>query len=296
MAQENAQALGSIQLWVNGLRFTGLEAGPKDGELVLLLHGFPQFADSWIPILRLLAAAGLRGVAMDQRGYSPGARPPGVAAYAIDRLVSDVLGFAEQLGAARFHLVGHDWGGLVAWKLAAAFPERLRTVSVVSTPHIDAFQDALRSSFDQINRSKYILLFKLPRGVPEWALLAADARALRKAYAGKVPPSQVAANVRRIREGGTLTAALNWYRALRAGVRIGPVSVPALYVWGDQDQALGEAAALGTARYCPGEYHFHRLAGRSHWLLEEVPEDLAMLLLAHILKRSDAGGRNRREA
>ena len=295
MPQDRSQTLTSIQLWVNGLRFTGLEAGPKQGELVLLLHGFPQFADSWVPVMRLLAAAGLRVVAMDQRGYTPGARPAGVEAYAIDRLVSDVLGFAEQLGAERFHLVGHDWGGLVAWKLAADFPERLLTLSVVSTPHINAFQDALRSSFDQMNRSKYILLFKLPR-VAEWALLAADARALRLAYAGFVPASQVAANVRRMREGGTLTAALNWYRALPVGLRIGPVTVPAIYIWGDQDQALGEAAALGTAHYCTGEYRFYRLAGRSHWLLEEAPEDLALLLLGHIVKTSDAGEGKRRIA
>ncbi len=295
MPEDRSQALTSIQLWVNGLRFTGLEAGPKQGELVLLLHGFPQFADSWVPVMRLLAAAGLRVVAMDQRGYTPGARPAGVEAYAIDRLVSDALGFAEQLGAERFHLVGHDWGGLVAWKLAAYFTERLMTVNVISTPHIDAFQDALRSSFDQMNRSKYILLFKLPR-VAEWALLAADARALRQAYAGFVPASQVAANVRRMREGGTLTAALNWYRALPVGLRIGPVTVPAIYIWGDRDQALGEAAALGTAHYCAGEYRFYRLAGRSHWLLEEAPEDLALLLLGHIVKTGDASGSKRRKA
>ncbi len=283
-AEDRSHTVNSIQLEVNGLHFTGLETGPKAGELVLLLHGFPQFADSWIPVMRLLAASGLRVVAMDQRGYSPGAQPAGVAAYAIDRLVSDVLGFAEQLGVEHFHLVGHDWGGLVAWRLAAAFPQRLRTLSVVSTPHIDAFQDALRSSFDQMNRSKYILLFKLPRGVPEWALLAADAHALRKAYAGMVPASQVAANVQRMREGETLTAALNWYRALPVGLRIGPVTTPAIYVWGDQDQALGEAAALRTAHDCIGEYQFHRLVGKSHWLLEEVPDDLAALLLHHIVE------------
>lgn len=287
MSEDKSQTLSSIQLWVNGLRFTGLEGGPRKGELVLLLHGFPQFADSWIPVMQLLAAAGLRVVAMDQRGYAAGARPAGVDDYEIDQLVSDVLGFAQQLGAERFHLVGHDWGGLVAWKLAADFAERLRTVSVISTPHIDAFQDALRSSFDQMNRSKYILLFKL-HGVAEWALLAADARALRQAYAGFVPQSQVAANVRRMREGGTLTAALNWYRALPVGLRIGPVTVPTLYLWGDRDQALGEAAALKTAQYCTGEYEFYRLAGRSHWLLDEVPEDLALLLIGHIVKRSDA--------
>lgn len=285
----------ALQLWVNGFRFIGLEGGPQDGDLVLLLHGFPQFADSWIPVMQLLGAAGLRVVALDQRGYSPGARPAGTAAYGISELVSDVLGFAEELGAARFHLVGHDWGGLVAWTLAARFPERLLSLSVVSTPHIDAFQDALRSSFDQMNRSKYILLFRLPR-LAEWALLAADARALREAYAGKVPKSQVAANVRRMRERGMLTAALNWYRALPTGLRIGPVAVPAVYVWGDQDQALGEVAALRTARYCAGEYQFYRLVGRSHWLLEEAPEDLALLLLGHILKKSDAGGWKRRKA
>ena len=121
-----------VELAVGDLVFDARAEGPADGELVLLLHGFPQTSLSWRHQLGALAAAGYRAVAPDQRGYSPGARPADVAEYRIERLVGDVLGFADALGVERFHLVGHDWGGAVAWQVAGRHPERLRTVTSLS--------------------------------------------------------------------------------------------------------------------------------------------------------------------
>jgi pimeloyl-ACP methyl ester carboxylesterase len=268
----------SIQLHVNGFCFDGLAAGPKTGELVLFLHGFPQFAEAWHAVMEPVAAAGYRVVAVNQRGYSAGARPGTVEAYGAVELSSDVLGFADALRAERFHLVGHDWGGVVGWRVAAAHPERVLSLTAVSMPHPDAFLEALEKDEDQRSRSKYILLFRAPAGMAETALLAINARGLRKAYAGKLPAAEVEANVRRFAEDGALRAALNWYRALDRKARIGEIKVPTLYIWGEDDRALGEAAALGTVRFVKGPYRFERLVGKSHWLLEEAPETVARLL------------------
>ena len=269
---------------VAGLRFTVLAEGPSSGPLVLLLHGFPQFADSWLPIMRPIADAGFRAVAVDQRGYSTGARPAAVSDYALDHLLTDVDGFARVLGASRFHLVGHDWGGFLAWHFAARHPQALYSLAVVSTPHPQAWHDAIRADEDQKRRSAYIALFKAPGNAAEQLFAAQDYQQLRSAYQGKLTQSAVEGNVRRLSEPGALTAALNWYRALDTykPVPAGPVTVPTLYVWGTDDLALGETAALQTARYVSAPYGFERLEGRSHWLLDEIPSQVAGLILDHL--------------
>jgi len=266
---------------VNGLSFNALEEGPADSQLVLLLHGFPEFADAWTEIMHALAAAGLHTVTVDQRGYSPGARPPNVKEYAVEYLISDVLGFAATLGTAQFHLVAHDWGALLAWQIAARFPERIRSLSVLSTPHPNAFLEALQNDADQKKRSQYITLFRAPGHAAESLLQADDNRLLRNIYQGKVPESLVNENIRRLAEPGALTAALNWYRALDLNARTGKVSVPTFFAWGTEDLALGETAALATAAYVTGPYRFEKLQGKSHWLIEES-DLISPLLLDHI--------------
>jgi pimeloyl-ACP methyl ester carboxylesterase len=276
-------AVHSLSLKANGFIFDALAAGPEDGQLVLLLHGFPQFADAWTSVMPQIAAAGYRVVAVNQRGYSPHARPPLVSDYATDILVSDVLGFADALHAPRFHLVGHDWGGAVAWTTAARHPKQLLSLTVLSTPHLDAFAAALNSDPDQQKRSSYFTLFRAPNHEAETQLLANDAELLRSAYRGKVSAAEVDANVRRFAEDGTLTAALNWYRAANIGAQpLGPITVPTTYIWGDQDQALGEVAALATKDYVTGPYRFERLDGKSHWLLEECPDTISKLVLERL--------------
>ena len=269
-----------ITLEVRGYRFDGLAAGPPDGELVLLLHGFPQFADSWAAVMEALGAGGFRAVAVDQRGYSPGAQPADIGAYGMGELVADVVAFADALGAGRFHLAGHDWGGAVAWAVAAKHPDRLRTLTVLATPHLDAFAEALANDADQKKKSLYMMLFRAPGHLAEKTFLAFDAKVLRGVYEGKVAEAEVERNVARLRAGETLTCALNWYRANEFAGGLGPVRVPTLYVWGDQDVALGAVAAKDTGHYVSGRYQFVRLSGCSHWLLEEEPGQVSRLMLA----------------
>ncbi len=275
-------------LGVNGWEFEALAAGPATGELVLLLHGFPQFADSWAAVASVLGRAGYHAVAVSQRGYSAGARPEKVADYDLGHLTADVLGFADALGTRSFHLVGHDWGAVLAWMVAGRWPERVRSLTALAVPHPDAFFEAVRSDPGQMWKSKYIVFFKAPGHVAETLFLAGGAKLLRRAYQGIVPAAQVEANVRRLREPGALTAALNWYRALSLRPPpTGRIRVPTLYVWGDQDIALGETAALATAHHVEAPYTFERVAGGSHWLIEEEAERVERLILEHL--RVNAG-------
>jgi pimeloyl-ACP methyl ester carboxylesterase len=265
--------------------FTAQAAGPADGRLVVLLHGFPQTSHEWRHQLPALAEAGYRAVAFDQRGYSPGARPEGVDAYRIHHLVADVLAVVDELGGHRFDLVGHDWGAAVAWYLAGNYPERLRTLTAVSVPHPAAFFAVLLGpGADQAARSSYIGFLRQD-GLPERALLAGDGGGLRTVLtASGLAPEAAEAYVAFFRAPGALTAAINWYRAasMEDLQRMGPVSTPTLYVWSDGDVAIGREAAEATAGYMGGPYRFEVLDGVSHWIPEEAPDRLNRLLLEHL--------------
>ena len=263
--------------------YTALAAGPHNAECVLLLHGWPEFADCWREILIALGAAGYRAVAVDQRGYAENARPKDIASYAAEHLQADALAFADQLGAGRFHLVAHDWGGLVAWGLASTHPHRVSSLSVLATPHPLALQAALRNE-DQYQRLDYVRTFRQPGNVAEQRLMADGAAALRAAYAGRVPASLVDDNVRRLSEPGALTATLNWYRALPDDLSYpaGRIAVPTLYIWGSEDRALGREAAMLTGALVDAPYRFEILEGASHWLPEEAPDRIIPLLLDHL--------------
>ena len=260
--------------------------GDPGGEVVVLLHGFPQHAGSWAEVWPGLVEAGYRVVLVDQRGYSPGARPAGRRAYTAGELSADVLALLDELSLHAAHLVGHDWGGGVAWGLASAAPDRVRTLTAVSTPHPAAL---VRSTLigDQAARSWYIGAFLLPV-LPERALLAADGRLLRRLLRGSgLPAHLVDGYADRMAEPGALTAALNWYRALPLDrPRIGRITVPTLYVWGADDVALGPAAAAGTARWVTGPYTFVRLPDTGHWIPELAPAGLVEPLLAQLRRYS----------
>jgi pimeloyl-ACP methyl ester carboxylesterase len=264
--------------------FDAIAAGPEDGRPALLLHGFPEAAVEWEYQVAVLGARGYRAVAPDQRGYSPGVRPERPAEYGIDELVGDVLALADQLGWNRFDLVGHDWGGAVAWWTAERHPERLRTLSVVSTPHPSALGHALRTDEDQQLRSAYMTEWRQTR-VTERRMLENDAAALRRMFEWKIPPSRIDEYVRRLSEPGALTAALNWYRAGRPGGRPGKVEVPTLYVWSTDDVAFGSTAAFETENWVSGPYTFQMLEDLTHWVPEEAPEVLTALLVEHLASR-----------
>jgi pimeloyl-ACP methyl ester carboxylesterase len=273
-------ATGPLAIPTPAGTFDALAAGPEDGRPVLLLHGFPESAEQWEHQLAALAAEGYRAVAVDQRGYSPGVRPTEVDAYEPEQLIGDVVAVADALGWPRFDLVGHDWGAAVAWMTAAAHPERLRTLSAVSTPHGAAFSKALRGDPDQRERSQYFELFRTP-GAAERELL--EEGGLRSLYEG-LPVERIERYVERFSEPGALTAALNWYRAMRPPRIRGPITTPTLYVWSTGDAFIGESAARGVEQHVAGPYRFEVLHGVSHWVSEEAPERLSALLLEHLAR------------
>ena len=267
---------------VGDLTFDVRMVGAEDGEAVVLLHGFPENSLSWSGVAALLAGTGLRVIAPDQRGYSPGARPGGVEAYTTDLLADDVIGLADALGIGTFHLVGHDWGAAVSWVTAVRHRERLRTLTAVSVPHLAAYGAALRGDADQQQRASYIGLLR-QAGKAEELLLEDEARRLRKMYEGHVRPAQVDSYVAMLSEPGALTAALNWYRAMRSELgSLAPVTVPTTYVWSDQDQAIGRAGAERCGEFVDADFRFVELTGTSHWIPEQDPEVLTEAILARV--------------
>ncbi|WP_182347071.1 alpha/beta fold hydrolase [Tomitella gaofuii] len=255
-------------------------AGPDDGEPVLLLHGFPESFDEWRAVAPLLTAAGLRVIAPDQRGYSPGARPPAVEDYLIDNLVDDVLGILDRFGAGRAHIVGHDWGASVAWTLAAQRPERVATLTAVSVPHLASFRSALKNDPDQRRKSQYMQVFR-EEGRAEEALLADGARRFREMFGGAVPADLIDAHLDRLGTRAGLVAALNWYRAMTPEMsKLPPVDVPTTYVWGTEDVALGRTGAEACGDHVTADYLFVPLEGIGHWIPEEAPARLAAEILA----------------
>jgi pimeloyl-ACP methyl ester carboxylesterase len=193
---------------------------------------------------------------------------------------------ADSLDVASFHLVGHGWGGFLAWKVAAERPDRVRTLSVLSTAHVDAFLEAIKRDPDQKARSQYIDFFKMPGHVAESFFLADNATRLREVYQGKVSEPQLSSNVSRLCEPEALTSVLNWYRALDLDARIGKVRVPTLYIWGCEDRSLGKTAAIATAHHVEAPYQFEVLDGCGHWLLEEVPDKIIPLIQNHLKAHS----------
>jgi pimeloyl-ACP methyl ester carboxylesterase len=199
--------------------------------------------------------------------------------------VDDVLGFADALGVARVHLVGHDWGAAVAWQVAGRHPDRLRTLTILSVPHPLAFRAALRDpgGSDQSTRSSYIEFFR-SEGAAE-AFTADEAAGLRALFAATgMHGDEVQPYVDALGTPDAMKAALNWYRAadLTLVEGLGPITTPTLYVWSTNDPALGREAAEATAEHVAGPYRFEVLDGVSHWIAEEAPEQLNALLLEHL--------------
>lgn len=266
----------------DGLVFDVIDSGPIDGEPVVLLHGFPQRATSWAAVSAELHAAGVRTYALDQRGYSPGARPTSRFSYALSSLRDDALALVDAIGRP-VHLVGHDWGAAVAWSVAAHAPERIRTLTAVSVPHPGAFLGSMVRSRQPLH-SWYILAFQVPR-LPELLL----ARRAERLLGGHGMTSEMVATFRReMLDDGALRGGLGYYRSLprsSAGDARRRVSVPTTHVWSDRDAALGRKGAELTEQWVTGPYELHVMTGVSHWIPDERPAELAEL----IVKRASTG-------
>jgi pimeloyl-ACP methyl ester carboxylesterase len=267
---------------VADLMFTVDLSGPQSGEPVLLLHGFPETRHMWPHQLAALGAAGFRAMAPDQRGYSRGARPKDVGDYATDRLVADATGIMAALGYERWHQVGHDWGGQLSWLIAAAHPDKLLSLNVLSRPHPAAFVRAMKEDTQQASRSGHHRAFRDDDAVTR--MRTAELKPLREALARQgVPAADVEVYCKQLMEPGAIEGAMNWYRATGlSAAETPPVTVPTLYVWGTEDATVGRRAAELTAEYVRGPYRFEEISGAGHFSVDQFPERVSALLLDHI--------------
>lgn len=274
----------------NGMRFNVVDEGPTDAETVVLLHGFPQSAQSWVDVSRHLLAAGYRVIAPDQRGYTPQARPRHRRAYRLHELVADVVALVDAAGVDRVHLVGHDWGGGVAWMVAATRPDRLHTLTAVSAPHPRAVATAMLTS-RQLVQAWHVGFFQVP-WLPEAAVRSRGGRFAVAVleHSGLGNELARAYTDRLIDDPGRLAGALRWYRALpldiSTGRRTGAITVPTTYVWSTGDIAIGRRAAELTGRWVTGPFDFTVLDGVSHWIPEQAPDELAACILERIRSAS----------
>ena len=269
----------------DGLTLTVRDEGPSGGDVVILLHGFPQDSSCWDEVTPGLHRTGLRTLAPDQRGYSPAARPGDVAAYRLETLATDVLALLDSAGAERAHVVGHDWGGALAWYLGAHHPERVTSLTVLSTPHPRAMLRSMVGSLQPV-RSWYTLGVQVPV-VPELVLSRTLATTLRLSG---LPADTARRYAARLSTPADLRGPLAWYRAvawrppweLLSGLTgPGAVPVPTSYLWGNRDPALGRAAAEGTAAHVTGAYLFIEVDA-GHWLPETRPDEVVETVLDRV--------------
>lgn len=272
----------------NGLRLHVVQTGPADGPLVVLLHGFPEYWASWRAQLAALATAGYRVWAPDQRGYNLSDKPLGIAAYTLPTLAADIIGLLDAAGAARASIVGHDWGGIVAWYLAAHYPSRVARTTIINVPHPAVVLPNLWRVPSQLARSWYIGFFQVPR-LPERLIRRRNWRFGAQALLGTSRPGTFsAAEVARYKvawaQPGALTAMLNWYRALRRPSGAWPrIGGPVQIIWGKRDAFLDARLAQLSLQECTnGELQYFPDA--THWVQLEEPAVVNDLILAFLAR------------
>ncbi|ELY44177.1 alpha/beta fold hydrolase [Natronorubrum bangense] len=270
---------------VNGVRLHTVEAGAEDAPLVVLLHGFPEFWYSWRHQIDPLVEAGYRVLVPDQRGYNLSDKPTGVRSYRIRNCSRDITALIASAGYEQAHVVGHDWGGMVAWDLARRQPSVVDRLGIINAPHPDVYRRHLLSSPAQLRRSWYVFCFQLP-WLPERLCRMRDFRLLERALSETAAPETFLDDeLARYREAwhkaGALTGMLNWYRA---AARYPPtlsrerVEAPTMIVWGEDDAALTTELAVDSDQCCATS-RLELLPETSHWVQHERPEQLSELLL-----------------
>jgi pimeloyl-ACP methyl ester carboxylesterase len=271
---------------VAGRRLHVVQAGPLHGRPVILLHGFPDFWIGWRYQIDALASAGFRVIAPDQRGYNLSDKPSGIRQYTIEKLVADIAALADTLGVERFHLVGHDWGGVVAWAAATQLAARLDKLVIVNAPHPAIMASYAVRSPSQLLRSSYVAFFQLP-WVPEVVLTAGECAMLVRVLSessrpGAFTPEEVSEYREAWQKPGALTAMLNWYRALPYNPRMAEqITTPTLLLWGLKDRFLESGLAESSLSMCVNA-RLQTFADATHWLQREEPEAVNAALLSFL--------------
>jgi pimeloyl-ACP methyl ester carboxylesterase len=282
---ERSSSLETLYFQNGAVQICAVADGPKDGPVVVLLHGFPEFWYGWHRQMEPLAAAGFRVIVPDQRGYNLSSKPVGVASYALTELVSDLIAIADQLSQPRVFLAGHDWGAAVAWSVALLFPQRVAKLAVLNVPHPSVMRRFLMTQPRQMVRSWYMFFFQLP-WLPEALFSSVNfhigARSLvRSSRPGTFSVKDLDQYRGAWSQPGALTAMLNWYRALfrsRAKISDRTVRVPTRILWGERDAFLLPEMARESLGYCTDAELF-TFADASHWLQHEEPARVSELLI-----------------
>lgn len=271
-------ACGHRFLSANQLNLHMATAGPESGELVILLHGFPEFWYGWRHQIPFLAEAGYRVWAPDQRGYNISDKPIGVRAYALGHLASDVVALLDRAEVARAHVVGHDWGAAVGWHVASNYPERVQSLVAINVPHPMVMRHHLLHDWRQLLRSWYMFLFQLPV-IPEKLLSLRRYQDLiqglvRSARADTWTREDLALYREAWAQPWAMHAMINWYRAALACPVHYPESLhlemPVLVLWGMQDQFLGAEMGQESAALCQGGV-WKPIPQATHWVHHEEP-------------------------
>lgn len=269
----------------NGHAFSTKISGDDQDVPVILLHGFPESSVMWNRLMSDLNKIGYYTVAPDQRGYSFKARPEEIAQYQISHLASDVIAIADSLGIKKFHLIGHDWGSGVGWKIASDYPDRLLSFTSLSVPHLEAFSRAYREDSLQYTASDYMRNFQTKK-IPEYMLAKNNYEVLKSIW-DKHQDEEIASYVSLLSQQNALTSSINWYRAnfelFNQGFDIGMINVPVLFVWGNKDNALKRSGVEWTEDYVTGYYRFVEL-NAGHWLIQESYEKVQEEIVSHLKK------------
>lgn len=261
----------------DGLVFDVIDQGPRDGEVVVLLHGWPQLNTCWNEVMDHLNASGYRTIAPNQRGFAMGARPKGRYAYRMSQLVADIDALIGEIGRP-VHLVGHDWGAAIAWATATEHPDKVSTLTAISVPHPAAFLKAMPRG--QIKDSWYMAAFNVP-GLPERILGDSERARFALQVKAKMPAAAFEAYLRDFAAvPERMRTCFGYYRALPFSnlKSLRRVTVPTTYIWSDDDVALSRVGAEMCGDYVTGDYRFEIVSGASHWLPDEQPKDVARLI------------------
>ena len=253
------------------------------GAPVVLLHGFPDSGSVWQAQVGPLAQAGFQVVVPDLRGYGASDKPSEVGAYSLLAVAGDVLAVLDDLGVERCHVAGHDWGAALAWVMGCLLPDRVDHLVALSVGHPAAFRAV---GYEQQMRSWYMLLFQFPGVAERW--LADDGWANLRNWAGHPDTDEVVA---RLEGDGSLTPALNWYRAnvppeswIAPPLELPLVQAPTLGVWSTGDFALTEQQMVGSGEFVSGPWRYERLEGVGHWMQREAPDRVNQLLVEFLTR------------
>lgn len=278
----------TIKVKIDDLIFDCRTDGDKENELVIFLHGWPETSYMWKKLMSHFSEKGFYCVAPNLRGYSKDACPKGKKHYSLDKLAKDILGISKFLNTQKFHLVGHDWGAIIGWKIVHDYQDRILSWTGISVPHYQAFGKAIVMDTEQRKMSQYVKNFQLPY-LPEEGIRKDDFKILRKLWKNS-EPNQIDNYLKVFRNPKQLTASINYYRSnytlLKKAAKdkiLGDINVPTLFIWGKKDIAIGSYAVNESHQYMKSDYEFIELDS-GHWLIQTNYTELENAITKHILK------------